>query len=262
MPAGPSTAAPLVMGILNTTPDSFSDGGLFLDPEAAIANGLTMFSEGADIVDVGGESSRPGADPVDEEVELLRVVPVIEALSQHGRVSVDTTKESVARAAIEAGATLLNDVSASLWEVAADTGTGWVAMHRRGTARDMQDDPHYEDVVGEVRSYLVDRAEAALEAGVGEVWIDPGIGFGKTFDHNWTLLRHVGAFVETGFPVLVGTSRKRFLGSVPHGGAEAPPCDRLEQSVATATWAMVNGAAMVRVHDVLATVQALKVVFA
>ncbi|MGI9032149.1 MAG: dihydropteroate synthase [Acidimicrobiales bacterium] len=243
---------PLVMGVLNVTPDSFSDGGRWFNTEAAVARGLEMVAEGADVVDVGGESTRPGAGTVDEAEECNRVVPVIEALAPHVRVSVDTRKAVVAKAAVAAGATLVNDVSASLWEVAAAAGVGWVAMHMRGEPATMQHDPHYNDVVCEVRDMLVERAGQARQAGVEEVWVDPGIGFGKTVAHNLALLRHLGTLADTGFPVMVGTSRKSFLGQLTGG---APVGDRLEGSLATAAWAMTHGAAMVRAHDVAATAQ-------
>jgi dihydropteroate synthase len=246
---------PLVMGVLNVTPDSFSDGGRLLDPDAAVAHGLAMVAEGADVVDVGGESTRPGAEPVPADEERRRVLPVVEALAPSVRVSIDTAKASVAEAAIERGATLVNDVSASLHEVAAAAGVGWVAMHMKGTPRTMQEAPHYDDVVAEVRDHLVARAEAALTAGVDEIWIDPGIGFGKTVGHNLSLLRALPALVATGFPVVVGTSRKSFLGKLAGG---APVDDRLEGSLATAVYAMAQGAAMVRVHDVAPTVQAVR----
>ncbi|MCU1373470.1 MAG: dihydropteroate synthase [Actinomycetia bacterium] len=248
---------PVVMGILNVTPDSFSDGGRFLDPDAAVEHGLRLLAEGAGVVDVGGESTRPGAQPVDEAEERHRVVPVIEALAPHGRVSIDTRHASVAEAAIAAGATLVNDVSASLWEVAAAAGVGWVALHMQGDPRTMQADPRYDDVVSEVRSYLVERAERAVEAGVPEVWIDPGIGFGKTLEHNLTLLRRLDELVAAGHPVLVGTSRKGFLGRLTEG---APADDRLEASLATAVVAAANGARMIRAHDVLPTVHAMRIV--
>jgi len=249
---------PLVMGILNVTPDSFSDGGAWFDRDRAVRRGREMIDEGADIVDVGGESTRPGADPVSAAEELSRVLPVVEALAGQVRVSIDTTKAEVAEAAADAGATLINDVSASLWPVAARRGVGWVAMHRQGTSATMQDAPHYDDVVAEVTALLVDRADRARRAGVTEVWIDPGIGFGKTPDHNLSLLASVDRLVATGYPVLVGTSRKSFLGTVsaPPGRPPVPVGERLPASVATATWAMANGAGMVRVHDVTATVQA------
>jgi dihydropteroate synthase len=244
------------MGVLNVTPDSFSDGGRWLDPAAAVAHGLRMVAEGADVVDVGGESTRPGAEPVPADEELRRVLPVVEALSPHVRVSIDTRKAEVAEAAIAAGATLVNDVSAALAPVAAATaGVGWVAMHMRGDPRTMQEAPAYADVVAEVRDFLVDRASAA---GVDEVWIDPGIGFGKTMEHNLTLLAHLDELVATGFPVVVGTSRKSFLGrlTATFDGRPAPVHDRVEASVATAAWALAQGAAMVRVHDVAQTVAA------
>ena len=248
---------PLVMGVLNVTPDSFSDGGLWFDHDAAVSHGLALFAEGADVVDVGGESTRPGAAPVEEAEEIRRVVPVVAALAPHGRVSVDTRKAAVARAAVEAGATLVNDVSASLWRVAAEAGVGFVAMHMRGTPETMQADPRYGDVVREVRDFLVDRAGRARAAGVGEVWIDPGIGFGKTIEHNLLLLRHLGVLVATAFPVLVGTSRKGFLRRIL---GEDRPTHVLEGSLASAVFAMASGAAMVRVHDVAATVAAARVV--
>jgi dihydropteroate synthase len=213
-----------------------------------------MTAEGADVIDVGGESSRPGAQPVPEAEELRRVIPVIEALARHVRVSVDTTKPAVAEAALSAGATLLNDISASLWPVAASNGVGWVALHMSGTPRTMQDDPHYDDVVGEVHGFLIERARRAVDAGVPEVWVDPGIGFGKTARHNLTLLHHLPALAASGFPVLVGTSRKG------PGEERAPVAKRLPGSIATATWAMLAGAAMVRVHDVAAASQSATLV--
>jgi len=254
-------AGPLVMGVLNVTPDSFSDGGRWLDPAAAVAHGRAMAAAGAAVVDVGGESTRPGAAPVPEAEELRRVLPVVAALAPEVRVSIDTTKPAVARAAVAAGATLVNDVSASsaLAEMAAAAGVGWVAMHRRGQPATMQVDPWYTDVVAEVRAFLVERAEAGRAAGVGEVWVDPGIGFGKTAAHNLALLAGLGSLVACGWPVLVGTSRKAFLGPLSGG---APPAERLAGSLATAVSAMVQGAAMVRVHDVAATVQAARLVAA
>ncbi|HEX3981660.1 MAG TPA: dihydropteroate synthase [Acidimicrobiales bacterium] len=253
---------PLVMGVLNVTPDSFSDGSLYLDPERALERGLAMVAEGADLVDVGGESSRPGAEPVSEVEECRRVVPVIEALAPHVRVSVDTVKPGVAEAAVAAGATLVNDVSAALWPVAAAHGVGWVAMHMQGTPATMQDDPRYGDVVAEIRSFVLARAREASAAGVGEVWIDPGIGFGKTAAQNLSLLHHLPELAGQGFPVLVGTSRKSFLGRLAADvdGRPAPVDERLAGSLSTATWAMLAGAAMVRVHDVAATVQAATLV--
>jgi dihydropteroate synthase len=243
---------PLVMGVLNVTPDSFSDGGRWLDAGAAVAHGRRMVDEGADVIDVGGESTRPGAEPVDVDEELRRVLPVVEALAPHTRVSIDTRKAEVAEAALAAGASLLNDVSATLAPVARAAGAGWVAMHMQGEPRTMQQDPTYDDVVAEVTTFLVERAQAA---GVDEVWIDPGIGFGKTMAHNLALLAHLDTLVATGYPVVVGTSRKGFLGQLTGG---APANDRVEASVATAAWALSRGASMVRVHDVAPTVAAAR----
>lgn len=256
------------MGVLNVTPDSFSDGGLHLNPAAALARARVMVAEGAAVVDVGGESTRPGAEPVGVDVERMRVVPVVEALvAELGgvvRVSVDTRNAEVARAAIAAGASLLNDVSATLWPVAAELGVGWVAMHGCTDPRTMQHAPTYDDVVGEVCAFLTDRAAQALAAGVPEVWIDPGIGFSKTMSHNLDLLAHLDALVATGHRVLVGTSRKSTLGALlaaADGSAgQVPIEDRLDASLATAVWAFDQGVHMVRVHDVAPTVRAAQVV--
>ncbi|HEX4903677.1 MAG TPA: dihydropteroate synthase [Acidimicrobiales bacterium] len=260
---------PQVMGVLNVTPDSFSDGGAWADLDAAVAHGRALLDEGADVVDVGGESTRPGADPVGIDVELARVVPVLEALSPVAeaagrRLSVDTRHAEVAAAALAAGATIVNDVSASLEQVAASAGAAWVAMHMKGEPATMQRDPRYDDVVTEVLDFLVEAAERGRRAGVEEVWIDPGIGFGKTADHSWTLLGALDQLVATRIPVLVGTSRKGFLGAAMRdadGTDEVPgPDDRLEGSITTAAWAATMGAAMIRVHDVRATVAALDAV--
>ncbi len=233
-----------------------------MDHDRAIDHGLELVAAGADVVDVGGESSRPGAEPVSEAEELRRVLPVVGALSSSVRVSVDTTKPSVAEEAIRAGATLVNDISAGLWEIAASAGVGWVAMHMQGTPKTMQMSPTYDDVVSEVHGFLIDRASTAVAAGCTEVWVDPGIGFGKTLEHNLALLRHLPELAGEGFPVLVGTSRKGFLGAVaPEAdGSASPTRGRLEASLATATWAMLAGASMVRVHDVGPTVQAAALV--
>lgn len=260
----------LVMGVLNVTPDSFSDGGLYLDPVQAVAHGEEIISQGADVVDVGGESTRPGASPVELAEELRRVIPVVEGLAGRVRISIDTSKAEVARAAVAAGATLVNDVSASLSAVAAELDVGWIAMHMAGTPGSMQVDPRYDDVVAEVRSYLVSKATEALDLGVKEVWIDPGFGFGKTVSHNLDLLANIAALVDTGFPVVLGTSRKSSLGAVLAesdrrvGGERGDVAvgDRLEASIATATWAMSQGVSMVRAHDVRGTVQAAKLVTA
>jgi dihydropteroate synthase len=269
-----SSVRPLVMGVLNVTPDSFFDGGLYLDSEAALRHGSEILDAGADIVDVGGESTRPGASTVPADEEVRRVVPVVEALaadrrivSGSGRISIDTTKAVVAAAALAAGATMVNDVSASpeLAEVAARAGAAYVAMHAKGTPADMQDDPRYDDVVSEVCTYLTAKAEGAEAAGVTEVWIDPGIGFGKTARHNLALLGALGRLTSLGWPVVVGTSRKTFLGRMAAGGPDCPPLpvsERLEGSLASAVWSMVAGAAAVRVHDVKATVDAARLVAA
>jgi dihydropteroate synthase len=262
------------MGVVNVTPDSFSDGGQWFEPGIAVAHGLQLIDEGAAVVDVGGESTRPGAAPVSETEELRRVIPVIEALSERARVSIDTRKASVARAAVAAGATLINDVSASLWPVAAELGVGWVAMHMQGTPETMQVAPRYDDVVAEVAAYLAERVVRAEAAGVAEIWVDPGFGFGKTAEHNLTLLRRLGELVALGRPLVVGISRKTTLGRLLGASdararhddpATAPvtlPDDRLEGSIAAQVWALQQGAAMIRSHDVLAAVQAAKVVAA
>lgn len=249
------------MGVVNVTPDSFSDGGRYAEPALAIEHGLRLVREGADVIDVGGESTRPGAASVDLAEELRRVLDVVRVLSREVRVSIDTRKPEVAAAAVEAGATLLNDVSATLAPVAAELGVGWVAMHMRGEPATMQDAPVYDDVVGEVLAFCRQRAEAALGLGVEEVWIDPGIGFGKTVEHNVSLLGALDRFVATPFPVLVGTSRKRFLGVLgASAGEELEPDARLAGSLASVVWMALSGVAMVRVHDVAATRQAVDLV--
>ena len=263
---GTPATVPLVMGIVNVTPDSFSDGGRFLDPESAIAHGLSLIDDGAAILDIGGESTRPGASPVDVDTELARVVPVVEGLAGKCRISIDTRKPEVARAAVAAGATLINDVSASLWPVAAELGVGWIAMHMQGEPGTMQADPHYGDVVSEVCEFLRDRATAASAAGVKEIWVDPGLCFGKTDVHNLALLANLDRIVDLGWPVMVGTSKKSMLGrllAASDGVDEpVPASDRLAGSIATEVWAMHAGASMIRAHDVRSAVQAAKVVAA
>jgi dihydropteroate synthase len=251
------------MGVLNVTPDSFFDGGRFLDHDAAIEHGLALVAEGADVVDVGGESTRPGARPVDQEEELRRVLPVVRELAGSVRVSVDTTKEAVAREAVAAGATLINDVSATLAPVAAGAGAGYVVMHMQGTPATMQDNPRYEDVVAEVGSFLVHEAGRAADAGVGEIWVDPGFGFGKGLAHNLELLAALEELASLGWPLLVGTSRKSFLGRLAPGHQDdpLPAGERLWGSIATAAWAMQAGAGMVRVHDVRETVAARRLLY-
>lgn len=258
-----------VMGVLNVTPDSFSDGGAWTDVAAAVSHGRSMLAHGAAVIDVGGESTRPGAAPVPVDEEIRRVVPVIEALApvavaSGARLSIDTRHAEVAHAAVAAGATIINDVSATLHETAAELGVGWIAMHMQGEPATMQDAPRYDDVVAEVLAHLVAAAETGRAAGVGERWIDPGIGFGKTAAHNWALLGAIDRFVATGIPVVLGCSRKGFLGAAlaVSDGADGPvPVeDRLEGSITTAVWAATMGVAMIRVHDVSATTQAVTVV--
>ncbi len=251
-----------IMGVLNVTPDSFSDGGTHPDSPSAIEAGLQMFADGAAIVDVGGESTRPGAEPVAVDVELHRVLDVVAALAPHGRVSIDTRKPEVAIGAVDAGATVINDVGATLGPVAGELGVGYVAMHSAGTPATMQREPQYEDVVAEVLGRVLQLAEVARAAGAPEVWIDPGLGFGKTVAHNYSLLAHIGDFVATGWPVLVGASRKSFVGRVLAQSdhvAEVGFDDRLEGSLAITAWSAMNDVDLVRVHDVPETLQTLQV---
>jgi dihydropteroate synthase len=258
-----SGPAPLVMGILNVTPDSFSDGGRYAAPAAAVARARVMVEQGADVIDVGGESSRPGAEPVSAAAEIARVAPVIEAIRGLGLpVSVDTTKAAVAHAALEAGADWINDITAlegdpEMASLVAERGCPVVLMHMRGTPRTMQRDTGYDDVVHEVLDYLLERVEVARSAGIerGRMLIDPGIGFGKAPRHNLALLRAVPEFVRTGQPVLIGASRKSFLGAC----FGQPPGARLEGSLAAALAAVAGGAQVVRVHDVAATRRAVDV---
>ncbi|GAA3605448.1 dihydropteroate synthase [Marihabitans asiaticum] len=256
------------MGIVNVTPDSFSDGGEWFDPERAVEHGVELADQGAAIVDVGGESTRPGAHRPSEEDELARVLPVVEGLSEQGvTVSVDTMRASVARAALEAGATMINDVSGGLADpqmpsVVAGTGTPFVAMHWRGHSTRMQSLAHYDDVVEDVCRELTERVEALVAEGVGEdqIILDPGIGFAKTAEHNWELLAGLDAVVALGLPVLLGTSRKGFLGSVGRTrGAERAPQQRDVATAVTTMHAALSGVWAVRVHDVVATVDALDV---
>jgi len=252
------------MGVVNVTPDSFSDGGLYLDAEAAVAHGARMAAAGASILDVGGESTRPGAKPVDAREELRRVLPVVERLAASGHtVSVDTAKLEVARAALDAGASIVNDVSAfrfepRLAELVAEHGARCCLMHMLGEPRTMQEDPRYGDVVAEVRSFLEERLAFALARGVPEasVWLDPGIGFGKTVEHNLELLRRLDEIVAIGRPVVVGTSRKSFLGRLAGGRAEG---ERLPGTIATNVLALERGASIFRVHDVAPVADALRV---
>jgi dihydropteroate synthase len=256
---------PLVMGVLNVTPDSFSDGGRYASTESAVAHARALISEGADILDVGGESTRPGAQPVTLDEERWRVLPVIEGLAGDGvPISVDTCKPVLMREAIAAGASLVNDVRAleapDALETVARTSAAVCLMHKQGDPRTMQQSPHYEDVVREVRDYLAGRIEAALAAGIARerIVIDPGFGFGKTQEHNLELARHLAELTTLGVPVLAGLSRKAMLGRIT--GREAR--DRVHASVAAALFAVERGAAIVRVHDVMATRDALAVWFA
>jgi dihydropteroate synthase len=252
------------MGVINVTPDSFSDGGEFIDPAAAIARGVELVADGADLLDVGGESTRPGSDPVPESVELERVLPVIRGLREAVGVpiSIDTAKAAVAEAAIAEGAAFVNDVTAlrgdaRMAQVVAAAAVPVCLMHMRGVPRTMQDDPRYDDVVAEVAAFLAERVEAAVDAGIAadDVAIDPGIGFGKTGEHNLSLLRHLDAIVAVGPPVVVGASRKRFLGAI-IGDPDRP---RTVATAAANVEAVRRGAWMVRVHDVRETRDALAV---
>jgi len=249
---GPKT---LIMGILNTTPDSFSDGGRFLSLETAVVRGLQMVAEGADIIDIGGESTRPGAKPVQTLEEIERTVPIIGKLREKtdALISIDTRKTDVARAALAAGADIINDISAlsdpDMAAVAAETGAGLVLMHMLGTPETMQNDPCYDDVVSNVRNFLEERMAFAIERGVApeQICLDPGIGFGKTDEHNLALLRGIPALAAAGRPVLIGASRKSFIGRMT--GRERPD-DRLAGSLAAAAFAILRGAQILRVHDV------------
>jgi dihydropteroate synthase len=244
-----------VMGIVNVTPDSFSDGGLYLDARAAIDHALALEDSGAAILDVGGESTRPGASPVAENEELRRVIPVIEGLREAGsraQISIDTSKAAVAAAALQAGATLVNDVTAlradpEMAELVARSGADCCLMHMLGEPRTMQRDPRYEDVVSEVKAFLEERLEVAVGAGIAEerVVLDPGIGFGKTTEHNLELLRRIGELVALGRPVAIGTSRKSFLGKI----TARPVEDRIAATIATNVLAYAAGARIFRVHD-------------
>ncbi len=258
-------SGPVLMGILNVTPDSFSDGGEFFGLDAAVAQAAKMLDEGARIIDVGGESTRPGAEPVSPEEELNRVVPVVERiLEAHPEtvISVDTYRASTATAALDAGASIINDVSAisdlGMAEVAAETGVPVVLMHMLGEPKSMQKNPRYEDVVREVRDYLAGRAERAIAAGVAEesIILDPGIGFGKTLEHNLKLLDRLDAIVGLGFPVLMGASRKSFLRKIA-GSNDAKA--RLFATLAANVMAYERGAAIFRVHDVRPNREALEV---
>jgi len=253
---------PKLMGVVNVTPDSFSDGGEFLDPEAAIAHGEELVRDGAEILDVGGESTRPGAEEVGAEEEMARVLPVVEGLAGVATVSIDTSKAVVAEAALDAGASIVNDVTAlrgdpEMGGLCAERGATLILMHMRGDPRTMQEDPRYDDVVDEVKEFLAERVEVAVAAGVDEerIWVDPGIGFGKTLEHNLELLRRLGELRSLGRPLVVGTSRKSFIAGVD----DAPVGQRLGGTIASSILAAAEGADVLRVHDVTETAQAVRV---
>jgi dihydropteroate synthase len=263
---GTLTAGPVIVGILNVTPDSFSDGGDFLDPEAAAEHATTMLDEGADMLDVGGESTRPGSDPVSQEEEIRRVVPVVErilSVRPEAVISVDTYRAGTATAALEAGASVVNDVTAlrgdpRMVSVIGEAVCPVILMHMQGEPKTMQKEPHYEDVVREVRDFLAERAEYAVAAGLGpeSIIVDPGIGFGKNLEHNLDLLRNLDAVVDLGFPVLIGASRKSFIERIT--GVRVAR-DRVPGTVATTVLAFEQGATFFRVHDVRANREALAV---
>jgi dihydropteroate synthase len=266
--AGPQAldcrARTLVMGILNVTPDSFSDGGQFFDPETAVSRGIEMVSDGADIIDVGGESTRPGSDPVSVDAELERVVPVIKRLAAEVQVpiSVDTRRHQVAEAAVDAGAHVVNDVTAGsdpeMFPLVRDRGVGMVFMHMKGEPKTMQQNPEYNDVVREVHDYLEVRVQAAVDAEVSweQLCVDPGLGFGKTTEHSLRLMRETDTFLDLGRPVLVGPSRKSFIGDAL--GAEVT--DRLEGTAGAVAYMVAKGAHIVRVHDVREIARVVRVV--
>jgi dihydropteroate synthase len=265
----PAPGRCVVMGVLNVTPDSFSDGGRYLDVDQALEHARAMWARGADLIDVGGESTRPGAHRVDAETELARVLPVIRTLAGEGvALSVDTTRAAVAAAALEAGAHVVNDVSGGLADpdmarVAAESGAPWVLMHWRGHSEDMQALAKYEDVVADVRSELLSRVDDALAAGVAEsaIVLDPGLGFAKNAEHDWALLRGLDSLLSLGFPVLVGASRKRFLGRLlsEKDGTPRPPDGREVATAAISALAAAAGAWGVRVHEVGASLDAVTV---
>jgi dihydropteroate synthase len=251
-----------LMGVVNVTPDSFSDGGLFLDADAAIRHGKKLARDGAEILDVGGESTRPGADEVSAEEELARTEPVVAGLARTATVSIDTSKAGVAEAALDAGASIVNDVTAlrgdpEIGALCGERGAGLVLMHMQGTPRTMQESPTYADVVDDVKALLAERLEAAVAAGVAEerIWLDPGIGFGKTLEHNLELLRRLGELRDLGRPLVVGTSRKSFIGKI-DGSAVG---ERLGGTIASSVIAAAEGAAVLRVHDVAEAAQAVRV---
>ncbi len=258
------SAGCLVMGILNVTPDSFSDGGQFFGPEKAVEHGLQMAAGGAAIIDVGGESTRPGSESVSADEQIKRIVPVIQALCEKTDIpiSIDTYKYEVAKAALDAGAAIINDITAlsdeRMGELTAERQVPVVLMHMQGTPATMQDEPKYFDVVGEVLEFLLDRAKRAEKLGISKdmIFIDPGIGFGKTTEHNLLLLRNIDKFVVAGYRVLVGTSRKRFIGQIT---GKEKPAERIFGTAATVALCATAGVSIVRVHDVAEMVDVVKV---
>lgn len=263
------TRRPVIMGILNVTEDSFSDGGDFFNQEVAVAHAIRMFEEGADIVDVGGESTRPGAERMSAEVQIERVVPVIQAIKQqlpeHKAISIDTTLTEVAQAAVDAGARIINDISAgeddaNIFKLAADNGLFIILMHKQGSPETMQQEPSYDDVVVEVKDYLLTRVETALNSGIGkeDIIIDPGIGFGKTVQHNLELITNLNQLVETGYDVMLGASRKSFMAKLLHTERYK---DLLGATSATTTFGVMAGVRYFRVHDVRENRQAADIAF-
>jgi dihydropteroate synthase len=251
---------PAVMGILNLTPDSFSDGGSFIDPDLALEHALAMVEGGAQIIDLGGESTRPGSEPVSEQDELARVLPVIDKLpTDQFIVSVDTTKPAVAQAALQAGVHLINDVSggnSELLDLAQRYQAGFVLMHAQGSPKNMQDKPVYDNVVEEVRAFFDEKRKDLIERELPRIWVDPGIGFGKSLEHNLDLMRNLSVFKDEAWGILLGSSRKSWI----DGLCGAPdPSDRLGGSIASAVCSLTHGAEIIRVHDVRETVQALQV---
>lgn len=263
--ASPDTRprATRIMGVLNVTPDSFADGGRFLRRDDALARARTLVADGADILDVGGESSRPGADEVSQQEELDRVAPVVEALTREVAtpISIDTYKPAVARECLGLGARMVNDITGladpEMIDVAAAAGAGVVVMHMRGRPKTMQQDTRYDDLVGEILDFLDERAHGARSAGIEEIFVDPGIGFGKTAEQNFELIRRLDEFTVLGLPILIGPSRKSFLGSLP---SALPSEERLEGTLAAVALSIANGASLVRVHDVKETKRVVEVV--
>ena len=256
---------PLIMGVLNVTPDSFSDGGEYIDPEKALDHAYFMAESGADILDVGGESSRPGADSVTAEEEIGRVIPIVKKLAKKTKlpISIDTVKSEVAERAIDAGATILNDISAlrsddKMAEIAAESGAYIILMHMRGTPADMQKDTEYQDLIGEISGFLDDVASKAMDRGVKKerIIIDPGIGFGKSVEGNFIVLKNLDKFLNLGYPIMIGASRKSFIGKT----LDVDTGERVEGSIAAACYAVLNGADIVRVHDVAETRRALTII--